>query len=258
MKNLGVIQGRLSCPNEGFQECPTNWQREFDLLPEIGLSHIEWIITCSNYHQNPIFKCNLKGYPISSLCADFMVHTDFNKYDYLESFLVPLCQAAVSNAINCITIPLLEASDVSKIDDLNSFIDSFSNIVNKFPSLTFLIEAELGVSKLKKILDISPKIMITYDTGNITSCQINHSNYVNSLADRILQVHLKDRTINPIKTVAPGSGNTDFRLIFSLLKRVNFTGPYTLQTARAKSGNEISTIKTHKSILESIYYEKLF
>jgi len=255
MKNLGVIQGRLSCPNEGFQECPINWQREFDLLPEIGLSHIEWIITSSNYHQNPIFKCNLKGYPISSLCADFMVHTNFKQYDYLESFLVPLCQAAASNAINCITIPLLEASDVSKIDDLNSFIDSFSNIVKQFPSLTFLIEAELDVSKLKKILDISPEIMVTYDTGNITSCKLDHQHYINNLSGRILQVHLKDRTINPINTVVPGKGDTDFNLIFASLKNTNFNGLYTLQTARENNGNEINTISKHKNFLTSLYNE---
>ena len=38
---IGIIQGRLSRPVEGFQECPVDWRREFDLLPEIGLNHIE-------------------------------------------------------------------------------------------------------------------------------------------------------------------------------------------------------------------------
>ena len=42
---IGIIQGRLSEPNEGFQECPINWKREFDLLPKLDLNHIEWIVT---------------------------------------------------------------------------------------------------------------------------------------------------------------------------------------------------------------------
>ena len=27
---LGIIQGRLSEPAEGYQDCPANWRREFD------------------------------------------------------------------------------------------------------------------------------------------------------------------------------------------------------------------------------------
>ena len=53
---IGIIQGRLSEPKEGFQECPEDWQREFLLLPSIGLTHIEWIITEKNYWDNPMFN----------------------------------------------------------------------------------------------------------------------------------------------------------------------------------------------------------
>ena len=27
---IGIIQGRLSPPNEGFQECPEDWKRELE------------------------------------------------------------------------------------------------------------------------------------------------------------------------------------------------------------------------------------
>ena len=36
--NIGIIQGRLSPPIEGFQECPINWKREFNLLSGLGLN----------------------------------------------------------------------------------------------------------------------------------------------------------------------------------------------------------------------------
>jgi hypothetical protein len=45
---IGIIQGRLSEPLNGFQECPENWKREFEILPDIGLSHIEWM---KMYHR---------------------------------------------------------------------------------------------------------------------------------------------------------------------------------------------------------------
>ena len=60
---IGIIQGRLSPPVEGFQECPVEWEREFDLLPKLDLNHIEWIVTYENYHRNPIFYKDL------SLCV---------------------------------------------------------------------------------------------------------------------------------------------------------------------------------------------
>ena len=38
---LGIIQGRLSKPIEGFQDCPENWRNEFELLSDLNLNHIE-------------------------------------------------------------------------------------------------------------------------------------------------------------------------------------------------------------------------
>ena len=36
---IGIIQGRLSSPDEGFQECPVDWKREFKLLGALDLNH---------------------------------------------------------------------------------------------------------------------------------------------------------------------------------------------------------------------------
>ena len=55
MMKIGIIQGRLSPPVEGFQECPANWKREFELLSILRLNHIEWIVTSDSLKTNPIF-----------------------------------------------------------------------------------------------------------------------------------------------------------------------------------------------------------
>ena len=60
MKRVGIIQGRLTHPREGFQDCPSDWQREFNLLKKIGLTHVEWIVTKENYNKNPIHSEDLK------------------------------------------------------------------------------------------------------------------------------------------------------------------------------------------------------
>jgi len=251
---IGIIQGRLSEPKEGFQECPIDWKREFDLLPKLGLNHIEWIIT-SNFKNNPIFNDNLKDYPISSVCADFMVDGRFCNHVYLSNRLKRTCEAVIHHGINNITIPLLEKSDVNDERVMDNFIEVFYPYTEKFKNINFLIEAELHQDKLKKILDLNTNIFVTYDTGNITSCGLNHKDYIFELGDKIKQVHIKDRIINPLETVEPTKGDTDFNLIFKCLKKINFDGLYTLQTARMEDGKEIETIKRHKKIIEEIYNE---
>jgi sugar phosphate isomerase/epimerase len=76
------------------------------------------------------------------------------------------------------------------------------------------------------------------------------------LTDKIKQVHIKDRIRNPLETVEPTTGDTDFELIFNYLKQIKYDGLFTLQTARMESGKEIDTIKRHKRIIEEIYNEQ--
>ena len=209
----------------------------------------------SNFKNNPIFNDNLKDYPISSVCADFMVDSRFCNHVYLSNRLNRTCEAVIHHGINNITIPLLEKSDVNDERVMDNFIEVFYPYTEKFKNINFLIEAELHQDKLKKILDLNTNIFVTYDTGNITSCGLNHQNYIFELGDKIKQVHIKDRIINPLETVEPTKGDTDFNLIFKCLKKINFDGLYTLQTARMEDGKEIETIKRHKKIIEEIYNE---
>ena len=253
---IGIIQGRLSEPKEGFQECPVDWKREFDLLPKLGLNHIEWIVTYENFHNNPIFYKNISDYPISSVCADFMVSDKFYDSDYLKKYLEPLCLAVEHNNIKNITIPLLENSSVEEKDIRHKFMKVFYPYTKQFKNINFLLEAELHQEKLKKMVDFNTNLFVTYDTGNITSCGLNHEDYIFELTDKIKQVHIKDRIRNPLETVEPTTGDTNFELIFNYLKQIKYDGLFTLQTARMESGKEIDTIKRHKRIIEEIYNEQ--
>ena len=62
MKKLGIIQGRLSQPLNGFQECPVEWEKEFNLLEKLGLDHIEWIVTAKSLKNNPLTTQDLRPY----------------------------------------------------------------------------------------------------------------------------------------------------------------------------------------------------
>jgi hexulose-6-phosphate isomerase len=250
---IGIIQGRLSKPDNGFQETPIDWNREFNLLPKLGLDHIEWILTKDNFDTNPIFNNDLTKYPISSICADFMVDNNFYSKDYLDTFLRKTCNIAVSNNIKYITIPLLEDSSVSDATVLDKFILAFYPYTKEFNNLNFLIEAELDCKSINKLLNLNNNIFLTYDTGNITSCNFDHIEYLTTSISKIKTIHLKDRTRTPIQTVEPFTGDTDFKLIFKTLIELNYNGNFTIQTARGKSGNEIQTILTQKQKFKKLY-----
>ena len=184
-----------------------------------------------------------------------MVSKYFYIPEYLDEFLFPICELAISNKINSVTIPLLEESNVSDKKNRDRFINTFKPLLEKFKTLNFLIEAELSHDKLKLFLNELPNVSITYDTGNITSCGFDHEEYISHFTSDIKQVHIKDRTKIPLQTTPPTKGDTDFKLIFTLLKSVGFDGPYTLQTAREENGSEIETITKHKQLIEKIYHE---
>ena len=249
---VGIIQGRLSAPVEGFQECPKEWEREFNLLDELNLNHIEWIVTKESFKTNPIFSVDVSKYPISSICADNLVDERIFNEKYLDKNLRPLCEIAIKNNIDNVTIPLLEDSSVVDIKLHKKFCKMIKEYSTEYKEINFLFEAELQASRLIDILSISDNFFVTYDTGNITSCGFDHTEYLSSVFSRIKNVHLKDRTFQA-QTVSPSMGDTNFKEIFNFLKEKRYNGLYTLQTAREKFGSEIETIKKHKKILEKIY-----
>ena len=71
---LGILQGRLSPPNGGFQEFPKDWKEEFELALDLGLKHIDWLVTKNCTHESnalfsglPIVRSNKLGISIGRL-----------------------------------------------------------------------------------------------------------------------------------------------------------------------------------------------
>jgi|TARA_R100000455_G_C6253252_1_gene109568 hypothetical protein len=256
--HIGIIQGRLSEPVNGhIQEFPTDWRNEFDLLERCGLTHIEWLITKGTSKSNPAFddSITLEGLPISSYCADTLVDSQITNEEYLKEHLLPICQSAVRNKIKNITIPLLEDSSVEDQNTREIFKSLIIEYAQEYPDLIFSFECELFIRGLEEILNLSDNFRVTYDTGNITSYGIEHSEYIDAFHERINNVHLKDRTFDA-KTVYPSTGDTNFKLIFDKLLLAGYNGLYTLQTARGRPGKEVITILQHKNILQGLYNAK--
>jgi len=257
---MGTMQGRLSPPvGSHMQEFPESWNDEFALLEECGLRSIEWLITKGRNSDNPILKNTrlVSKYPISSVCVDTLVDERIFDFKYLHNALEPLCVLIDRHfSVRTITIPLLEES--SMVDKLarKEFSSHIVRLGRAFPNINFSFEAELGIEELREIISLCENFYVTYDTGNITSYGIDHEEYIRAFSTRINNVHLKDRTFSA-ETVEPTKGDTDFGKIFESLKRIDYDGPYILQTARSIDGEEKNTILRHKKIFEDIYAEAI-
>jgi hypothetical protein len=254
--NIGLLQGRLSKPTNGhIQEFPEDWEAEFETLKECGLCGVEWLVTPGKALNNPIYNRpeQVDQYPITSICLDTMVDSRIILDNYVDLNLGSLCKVLMSRtSIRNITIPLLEDSSMCANSKREKFSKIIQRIGNEFPEINFSFEAELGIKELKEIVSLCDNFYVTYDTGNITSFGLDHVEYINSFFGKINNVHLKDRTFDS-KTVEPLTGDTDFELIFRLLKSYNYKGNYILQTARSTTGQEKQTILRHKKIFEGIY-----
>ena len=193
---LGVLQGRLSKPVDGmYQEFPRYWRNEFDVLSQLGLTGVEWLITPLCEEDNPFMKRNaISELPIMSVCIDTLVSDLICSEDFLLEKLSPVCAYAVKNGVKILTIPILDESDLNDDVRRSKFCSIIKEYGENYPKLKFAFEAEMSPEKLDEIVSLSDNFYVTYDTGNITSCGVDHEHFIRYFRDKIINVHIKDRT----------------------------------------------------------------
>lgn len=252
---LGIIQGRLSEPIDNhIQEFPEEkWEDEFHKITLLSLSHIEWIVTEKSFN-NKIFNTNIKKYSnsISSVCCDHLISESIQDKKFLNERLIPICNWCLENDIKSISIPLLESSAVTKKNKKVIF-DNFIYYGSLYHEITFNFEIESDIDLCLELVESRKNFGLVFDTGNITSSGFDHKNWIQKGFKYINHIHLKDRTKNPIRTVEPLTGDTNFKEIFDLLKKLDYNSYYTIQTCRGETGKEIETIKKHIDIFSKLY-----
>ena len=260
--NLGIVQGRLSPPVDNkIQEFPERWKEEFVLLRHFGLNHIEWIFTKKTFPQNLQLDLRNYSFEINSICCDHLIDKRITDSEFLSKYLRPICEFALYNNIKSITIPLLEESKIS-IAEFSQFTDKMLHYGEIYPELFFCFEMDAPYQLAVELAKKSNNFLLTFDTGNITAWGYEPSAYLFAIKKYLANVHLKDFgdyggiALNG-SSVRPGEGKTDFDLIFKTLAAINYTGTFTLQTARWKDGYEASTIRQHIQYF-NWHYEKYF
>jgi hexulose-6-phosphate isomerase len=112
------------------------------------------------------------------------------------------------------------------------------------------LETDLGPAEFARCLESLPSrsFKVTYDTGNSASLGYDPREEFACYGHRIGSVHIKDR-MRGGRTVALGTGDTNFATVFEELSRVMYPGGFVLQTARGIAGQELEHARRDREFL---------
>ncbi len=257
---IGIIQGRLSQPiNNKIQAFPwSSWEEEFSIAAEIGFDDIEFIFETENYLQNPLWTTGgLKrikeltketGVMLNHICADYFMENPFvrvsreQKENNLQ-VLKKLMEQVMNLGVKSIELPMVDNSRIENEAEKNQVVEILQTAVplmEKY-NLGLSIESSLPPQELKDLLErlAHPLFSITYDTGNSSSLGYDTEEEILAFGKWISNVHIKDRVLHGT-TVALGTGDADLSKSFEIFKQIGYSGPFTLQAARAEDPVENS------------------
>lgn len=254
MKSLqiGIMCGRLSPQiNNKIQLFPIDsWANEFKIASMCGFDSIEWIFDLQKnpildeYGLNEMKKLSNKfNVQINSICCDyFMEKFLFNVSESELSKNLEILKKLIENCnklgIRILELPFVDSSSLKTDGDENQIVanlDKHLSLAEK-NDVVFTFETDLQPKRFEKFLKKfdHTNIAANYDTGNSASLGYDVVEELSILGSWIKNIHIKDRLFQG-KSVTLGTGNTNFDLFFSELKKINYAGDLIIQGARNDS-----------------------
>tara|TARA_B100000925_G_C21833139_1_gene398068 strand:+ start:14 stop:541 length:528 start_codon:yes stop_codon:yes gene_type:complete len=153
-----------------------------------------------------------------------------------------------------IVIPLVDGSSINGKTEEKKVIEFFLNLkpLLKKYKIKVAFESDYEPLKLKNFISKFPEeyFGINYDVGNSASLGFNIKDEFDAYFDRILHIHIKDRLYKGF-TVPLQTGDVDFKLFFQKLKEFNYKLNFSMQTARAKKGKDLTTMLEYIDYINS-------
>ncbi len=271
MHGIGFMQGRLSPIENGrIQSFPwTNWENEIREAAAAGFRMMEWTLDQDRLYVNPLMsedgqKTILKlkkelGFEIPSLTGDCFMQAPFYKAapaianDLKKDFL-NILKSCHYLGIEFIVMPLVDNGKLENKEQENSLVEYLLSIHSllKKQNQKVVFECDYNPEEYKRFIDRLPKdsFGVNYDVGNSASLNIPAPEEFSLYGDRVMNVHIKDR-VKGGTTVPLGKGHADFGSVFKELKKINYSGKFILQTARAQDDQHLSVLKKYRSMTES-------
>lgn len=252
MHEIGVMQGRLVPQVNGrIQAFPwKHWQDEFFLAQTHGFQSIEFVFEAEQYQDNPIYTdtgtkevrtlIERTGVIVSAVCADYFMDFPFFRVSAgAQSTSIRVLKQLIERAATVgaarVEIPCVDHAAISGEDDKQALLAAVSECLDSAERhrIQIAFETSLPPDEFREFLERfqHPLIRANYDTGNSASLGYEPSHEIPMLGNFIANIHIKDRLLHGT-TVPLGSGNADFPVIFDALAKIDYQGPFILQTAR--------------------------
>jgi L-ribulose-5-phosphate 3-epimerase len=257
---IAIMQGRLLPPTDGRIQCfpRDRWRDEFTLAAAAGLDAIEWIYDLHGADVNPIAAddglarvialSTESGVVVRSLCADYfmdrpLLRAEPREIEERTETLVWLLGRCAMLGVARVVLPFVDASRIDSDAELDHVVGILRRVLPAVEEtgVELHLEASLSPSRFADLLARLPHPMlkVNYDSGNSASLGYRPTDEFAAYGTRVGSVHIKDR-VNGGGTVPLGSGDTDFRALFSCLGDVGYVGDFVLQVARGTTGDEVA------------------
>jgi len=253
VNQIGIMQGRLLPPEDGRLQCfpRSRWAEEFKLAAMVPLAYIEWIFDQQGLDANPLMIDNgvaqlralmsSSGVNIRSVCADYFMEYPLVRCGQSSEILFRLLDRSHSIGAQRVVLPFVDNSAI-RPDEFDRVIELLHTIAVDAAHASIEIHLETSLPPLRfaeLIKDLPSVVKVNYDSGNSASLGYAVGEEFGALGARIGSVHIKDR-ITGGGTVPLGSGNADFGALFQELRKISYSGDFTLQVARANEGDEVN------------------
>ncbi len=265
MNHIAFVQGRLvNKVDNKIQAFPRDdWEKELELASKHKINFIELTVDLNRIWENPVAsslgviklknKLSLCGIKVLACTADFIMHNPPWKSNSEDMVLITKKVIQGLGKIGCklIVIPFVDDSSILKgyEDDALKFLMSLESCLEK-SGVEVAIESDYKPKNLLKFMKRMPSNLygINYDIGNSASLGYDVGEEFALYFNRIKHIHIKDRVFKGT-TVPLGEGDADLTLCFNLLKKYNYKGNFSMQTARDDSDNHIEVMLKYISMV---------
>jgi hexulose-6-phosphate isomerase len=155
-----------------------------------------------------------------------------------------------------VVLPFVDASSIRTEEEKNVVLGVLKRAipVSEEVDVEMHLEADFSPADFASFLACipHPSVKVNYDTGNSSGLGYIASEEFAAYGNRIGSVHIKDRLRLPDGKVATkplGEGSADFDDVFTSIRRIGYSGGFTLQVARGVDGEEVTWIKQQLAVL---------
>ena len=245
------------------------WVDEFEKAYACGISLMEWTLDQDRLYDNPLLTksgqseiralCHQYSVAIPSLTGDCFMQAPFWKANAqiakdLKNDFIAILEACSSVGISKLVVPIVDNGSIDSPGQEDVLVDFLLSQEKHLQScgISVIFESDFVPSELARFISRLPSDVfgINYDTGNSAALGFDPKVEFATYGHRISNVHIKDRVLGGT-TVALGTGNAQFEVVFAELARIGYQGNFILQTARAADGSHLQTLCRYRDMTQT-------